>query len=120
MSSTNIVYFAWNNEDNHDKCWGVVEMATSPDQPTYERSRYSFWAARGKKMRFKRHFGAAGYYECQEKYREKLYKKGYNAVPVGERETVWPSLMDELKMYFIQEKFAGKILSDEFDEHSFI
>lgn len=119
MSTTRIVYFGWNNEDNHDKCWGVVEMATSPDQPAHERSRYSFWAARGKKMRFKRHFGFSGQYDCESKWREKL-EKGYRSVPVGERDTVWPSLLDELKMYFIQEKFAGKILSDEFDEHSFI
>ena len=88
-------FIGWNNEDGHDKVWGVIVLERDINKCVYDPSHkiVYFWGRRGKKLQTK---------TCVESQREvnKLIssktKKGYEKVNLDELNGVYPEFETDL------------------------
>jgi hypothetical protein len=133
LDSYVIKFFAWCNENHHDKVWGYVEFKNAPTErggrPLYSwekqpGSLYNFWGRRGKTYSFKRHFGSGGAYDLEQLARRKTNPSGdkepYRRISVAEIEKVCPGFIKEFEDQLLMAKFSDKVKSDDTENNSFI
>lgn len=138
LDSYEIKFFAHCKEGTSDKIWGFVEFKNAPEDtrtkyqkqypgwyPPQPGSMYNFWGRRGKKLNFKRHFGARGADDLDTLARKKLYPSGdklpYKRI-VGEAaiEALVPGFKDEFENQLLAAKWSDAVKSDDTENHTFI
>jgi len=82
----NFSYVGWCKEKNHDKVWGVIELA--PCNYT------TFWGRRGKKLQTKSFSGPS--YEIDKLIRQKS-NKGYVGINKENLDVVYPEFEQDLE-----------------------
>lgn len=95
----NYVFIGWCKEDNHDKVWGIIQLAldvTGEGGGHYwAKNRYvSFWGRRGAKLQTK-------VFECEAYHANTMFKakekKGYKSIDRSELDKVYPEFQDDLE-----------------------
>lgn len=132
LTSYTIKFFAWCNEGTSDKIWGYVEFHNAPEadpkkswwQPPQPGSVYNFWGARGKSLRFKRHFGAYEYSDLRRLAEKKLYPSGdkapYREVKSQDIEKVYPGFAETFENQLLAAKWDNAVKNDDTEHHTFI
>lgn len=132
LESYTLKFFAWCNEDGHDKVWGYVEFNNAPEQPerrwSWQKpepgSMYNFWGKRGKTYTFKRHYGSYGAEDLAKLAKKKLYPSGdktpYKQISVKEVETICPGFIAEFESQLVMAKFSNAVKSDDTENNTFI
>ena len=90
------VWIGWNNEDNHDKVWGIIKIN---DIDAFDGNYVSFWGRRGRKLQTKI-YEHVPYWEVEDLYTKKS-DKGYQAIDTNRLNQVYPEFEKDLdKMAF--------------------
>ena len=87
MVGYDINWVGWNNNDNHDKVWGWLQMS--------DERVYCFWGRRGKKLRFKEH--SSTYRVITVQHRKE--KEGYNHIVPTQYDTLVKDFIDEVEIW---------------------
>jgi hypothetical protein len=94
-------HILWNNEEGHDKIWGIIQLSEAESTNPKDRwgwsaeSKYvTFWGRRGKSLQTKVWTGNEWEANAQ---RDKKLKKGYKNVNPLELETVYPEFEEDLE-----------------------
>jgi hypothetical protein len=95
-------HILWNNEEGHDKIWGIIQIGndmdtrewSDPKYYSYENKYVTFWGRRGKSLQTKVWNGTPYGAESE---RDKKLKKGYKEIKSKEMNTVYPELEQDLE-----------------------
>ena len=88
-------FIGWNNEDGHDKVWGVIVLERNINQYVYDSSHevVYFWGRRGKKLQTK--ISVESQRDINKLISSKT-KKGYDKVNMDELNRVYPEFETDL------------------------
>lgn len=137
LDSYTIKFFAWCNEGTSDKIWGFVEFKNASEdcRTEYEKrhpywyppepgSVYNFWGARGKCLKFKRHFGTYQYDELKRLARKKTHPSGdkapYKEIAIKDIESIYPGFSEAFEDQLLAAKWSSAVKNDDTENHSFI
>jgi len=137
LESYEFKFFAHCGEDGHDKIWGFVEFKNAPEDtrdawmkknprwyPPEPGSLYNFWGPRGKWIKFKRHYGAAGAHDLEKLASKKLYPSGdktpYKKISIQDIEKICPGFAEEFENQLLLAKFSNAVKSDDTENNTFI
>jgi hypothetical protein len=95
-------HILWNNEEGHDKIWGIIQIGNDMDTREWSDPKYysynnkyvTFWGRRGKSLQTKVWDGTPYGAESE---RDKKLKKGYKEIKPKNMESVYPELEQDLE-----------------------
>ena len=87
----NYEFIGWNNDDDHDKVWGVIRLRTVTE---YNAVYVSFWGRRGKKLSHK--VFESGRWDLNKMVAGKL-DKGYREIYKDDINNVYPEFEKDLQ-----------------------